>query len=294
MPSPGNNAVQPPLSKLGLDLLELSRWQVVRSLAGPFLAFVAYIGFAITGHWCAAIGALVVQSFVTYGSTSHDLVHGSLGLRRGVNDVLLAVIEGLCLRSGHAYQLAHLHHHARFPHDDDVEARAARHSFGKALLDGVTFQIEIVAWALAHPRARRRWIVAELVFVLAIVAGSIALVPWTIVPTAYVVLMIGGSWIIPLMTSYIPHNPDAPDRLGQTRLFRGPIIRLLAVDHLYHLEHHLYPAVPHQNWPELAARLDPWLDAMGVVPVTLGPTNPRIVRRSLRVPPAGERTTRHR
>jgi beta-carotene hydroxylase len=38
---------------------------------------------------------------------------------------------------------------------------------------------------------------------------------------------------------------------------------------LYHLEHHLYPAVPHHHWPELARRLDPYLDAADIAPVKL-------------------------
>jgi beta-carotene hydroxylase len=40
--------------------------------------------------------------------------------------------------------------------------------------------------------------------------------------------------------------------------------------HLYHLEHHLYPAVPHQRWPQLATRLDPHFDSAGVKPIVLG------------------------
>jgi beta-carotene hydroxylase len=31
----------------------------------------------------------------------------------------------------------------------------------------------------------------------------------------------------------------------------------------------LYPMVPHHHWPALARRLDPYLDAAGVVPVKL-------------------------
>ncbi|RLS36280.1 MAG: hypothetical protein DWH78_08970 [Planctomycetota bacterium] len=42
--------------------------------------------------------------------------------------------------------------------------------------------------------------------------------------------------------------------------------RLLAADHLYHLEHHLYPAVPHHNWRTLAVRLDPFFMRMGMCP----------------------------
>src|SRR5690606_15964641 len=111
-----------------------------------------------SGHWALAVGALVALSFVTYGSTSHDLVHRTLGLGRTANDLLLSIYELVCLRSGHAYQLAHLHHHARFPHADDIEAEAAKMSLVGALLHGVVFQFRIFAWALRQPGGRRGWI----------------------------------------------------------------------------------------------------------------------------------------
>ena len=261
---------QPPkLSELGQDLLKLSRWQIARALAVPFLAFFAYWIFAMFGLWIPAVLSLVVLSFVTYGSTSHDLVHGSLGLNRRWNGFLLSIIEAMSLRSGHAYQLAHLHHHARFPHEDDIEAEAAKMSLLRALWEGVIFQFRIYVWALRNPRGKRGRIVTEGLVVLALVLTAILSLPWTIIPAIYVALMIAGSWIIPLVTSYIPHDATAKDSIRQTRIFRGWFFRILAMDHLYHWEHHLYPAVPHQNWPRLAKRLDPWIAAKGIEPVKI-------------------------
>ncbi len=264
------NIRPPSLSHLGLDLLHVTRWQAARAIGSPFIACAAFWFFAGAGNWVPAVLSLVVLSFVTNGSTSHDLVHRSLGLRPLLNDVLLSLIEVITLRSGHAYQLAHLNHHARFPHHDDVEASAARISLSRALLEGVVFQFRVYDWALRHPRGRRRWIVGEGIAVAAIVLGAIAALRWTIVPGVYVGLVVAGSWLIPLITSYLPHDADAADALHQTRRFRGLVARVLAVDHLYHLEHHLYPAVPHQNWRRLARRLDPWLDAQGVRCIRIG------------------------
>jgi beta-carotene hydroxylase len=163
-----------------------------------------------------------------------------------------------------------LHHHARFPHDDDIEARAASMSLARALFEGLVFQFRIYCWAVGNPRAKRAWVVAEGVVVAAVVAGAVAALPFTTLPALYAALLIAGSWAIPLVTSYVPHVATADDELHRTRLFRGWVVRLVACDHLYHLEHHLYPAVPHQNWPRLARRLDPWLDAAGIQPVRLG------------------------
>jgi len=257
----------PPLNKLGPDLQRIAPWRRFLTLALPFFWCGAYFGLAILGFWPLAILALVALSFVTYGSTSHDLVHCSLGLPRKMNDVLLCVIEGLALRSGHAYQAAHLHHHARYPHEDDVEAQSARGTLLAALEDGIVFQFRIWLWALKNAKGARGWVVGEGLACVFLVALSIGLVSVTPIFLVYVVLMIMGSWIIPLVTSYIPHNPCAENELFQTRVFRGVVASVLTLGHLYHLEHHLYPSVPHHNWPKLARSLDPYLIQAGVTPI---------------------------
>lgn len=263
-----NVNVHPPvLSDLGTDLLQLTKWQVARTISLPFIAFLTYFLLAFYGYWILAFFSLVIMSFVTYGSTSHDLVHRNLGLNRQTNDILLSIIEAISLRSGHAYQLVHLHHHARYPHEDDIEAEASKMSLIRAILEGFVFQFRIYAWALKNPRGRKNWIIAEGIIVFLIILGSIIVLPITFIPGVYVSLMIAGSWIIPLVTSYVPHTPKASDPVHQTRLFRGIVFRLIAFDHLYHLEHHLYPKVPHQNWPLLAQRLDPWFEKVELKPI---------------------------
>jgi beta-carotene hydroxylase len=71
------------------------------------------------------------------------------------------------------------------------------------------------------------------------------------------------------MTSYLPHQPEGAGPLHQTRLFRGKLLAWLSVEHLYHLEHHLYPQVPHHRWPQLAKRLDAYFAAAGLKPIVL-------------------------
>ena len=259
--------VLPPLRELGPDLLRVPPWRLAWSLALPFLWCGAYFALATLGWWPAAVFALVALSFVTYGSTSHDLVHRNLGLPRAVNDVLLCVIELLALRSGHAYQAAHLHHHARYPHEDDVEAIAARRSWAGALAEGVVFQPRIWLWAVRNARQARVWIVGEGVACLALLGLAAAVCPITPAPLIYAVLMMMGGWLLPLATSYVPHDPKASGELFQTRAFRGVVAAALAFQHLYHLEHHLYPSVPHHHWPTLAKRLDTHLARAGVRPV---------------------------
>src|SRR5262249_8479543 len=160
---------------------------------------------------------------------------------------------------GHAYRAAHLHHHARYPHDDDIEATAARKSWLGAVAEGVIFQPRLYFWALRHARRERAWMIGEGVACLVLAAGAAGACAVTPGLLVYAVLMVMGSWVIPLATSRIPHDPTAEGELFQTRVFRGVVASTVALGHLYHLEHHLYPSVPHHNWPRLARRLDPFL-----------------------------------
>ncbi len=260
----------PSLNELGLDLLRISRLQRARTLLIPFACLAAYAFFASMRIWPVAVLTLMYLSFATYGSISHDLVHRTLGLPRRWNEIFLTVIELLAFRSGHAYRLAHLHHHARFPHEDDIEGAAAKMSFPRTLLEGIIFQPHIMFWAAVHHRRSHPIVLFEIAMVLGLLTLCFAAIPLTPIYAVYAVLMIMGSWIIPLVTSYLPHNPAGQTMLSQTRLFRGRVASIIAMEHLYHLEHHLYPRVPHHNWPKLARRLDPYFKSAGIEPIVLG------------------------
>jgi beta-carotene hydroxylase len=266
-PSKHSEIKLPRFAEIADGLTRITHVQLAGSLLLPFLCIALYFVFASFQWWILAVICLIVLSFATYGSVSHDLVHANLGLNRRINNLMLSLIELLTLRSGHAYRLAHLHHHARFPHHDDVEGAAAGMTLLSALREGLTFQPRIWFWALRNAKNDRLAILIEGLGCLAIILLSILILPWTFTLFVYVALMIVGSWSIPLITSYIPHDREGSDELHQTRRFRGKMASLIAAEHLYHLEHHLYPAVPHHHWPELAKRLDPFLDAAGVKPV---------------------------
>ena len=260
----------PALAELGHDITYLTTAQRWYAVARPFLCVGAYAVFASMGWWIPAILAVAAYTFVSYGSTSHDLVHGNLGLPRGVNRMLLSIIELLGLRSGHAYRAAHLRHHRRFPHDDDVEATAAHDTLCGALLAGPMHQLRVWWWAMRTSRRDRTWIVCEGIACIVLLVGAIAMVPVTPIPLVYVVFVVLGSWTFPLLTSYLPHLPNGVDALHQTRRFRGKVAGFIFQQHYYHLEHHLYPKVPYRHWPTLAARLDPYLDQAGITAIHFG------------------------
>jgi beta-carotene hydroxylase len=259
----------PSLDELGRDLLVVPVWRRVFSLVTPFVLVALFFVLAAQGEWIAALACPVLLSFLTYGSISHDLVHRNLRLPRWLNEVLLCLIELLAYRSGHAYRAVHLHHHASFPAADDLEGSAAGMPLWRALLEGVGMQPRLWFFAMRRPGPHRPWAIAEATASTVLLGASIAVIPMTVAPVVYAMLMMAGSWIFPVITATIPHDSSGATELTQTRLFRGRVLSWLAMDHLYHLEHHLYPGVPHHQWPELATRLDPHFQRAGLTPIKL-------------------------
>ena len=261
----------PTLTELGRDLLTVPRCRIAFSLALPFVLVAGYFLLASAGLWPLAVACVVALSFVTFGSVSHDLVHRSLGLPRRGNEAFLTAIELLMLRSGRAYRLSHLNHHARYPHGDDPEGAAAHGTALASLLGGPIYFIRLWVWAFLEHSAHRQRLLTEALAGGVLAIGAVAVAEFTVIPLVYIALAYGGTWVVPFATSFVPHTPRGDGSLGQTRRFRGWAARALAFDHLYHLEHHLYPAVPHHRWRALARRLDPHLDRAGVPAVALGP-----------------------
>ena len=259
----------PTIDVLGRDLLMVPTWRKAITLVTPFVLVALFFILTAQGEWVAALVCPILLSFLTYGSISHDLVHRNLRLPPWLNETLLALIELLAFRSGHAYRAVHLHHHASFPSEDDLEGAASRMSFWRALVEGIGLQPRLWFFAMRRPGPHRPWAIAECVAASFLFAACLAAIPFTFAPVAYALLMIGGSWIFPVITAYIPHNPTGDSELTQTKLFRGRFLSMVALEHLYHLEHHLYPGVPHHNWPKLAARLDPYFERAGLKPIKL-------------------------
>ena len=258
---------RPVLRQLGTELTKTSFLRLMGTLTAPFIYAAAYFYFISIGQIPLAVLAIMALSFVTYGSISHDLVHRNLGLPIWLNDALLFVIELGSLRSGTAYRLAHLHHHRVFPHPDDVEAYRASQSLLSSLLDGLWCQYRMWGWAWRHPQARRGCLVIEGIWFMAFWMIAMIMAPTTYIFLGYAVLVVGGSWFFPLITVYLPHEPRGSHPLSQTRLFRGKLFSIVFFGHLYHLEHHLYPGVPHHHWGTLAKRLDPFFTEVGVHPI---------------------------
>ena len=138
--------------------------------------------------------------------------------------------------------------------DSDMESATARMPWWKAVLSGPWFIIALNrrGYELSKP-AKRRWIRLEILAVLAYVVAVTLAAPnglrW------FLLAMLGGECLTGFFAVWtVHHDCDPEQQLARTQ--RGWWKTSLTYQMFYHMEHHLFPAVPTARLPELAARID--------------------------------------
>lgn len=258
----------PKLEELGADLLITTPRQRRIGLIRPIIGVAAYVLVAYFGLWWLT-PIVVFLIFVAVVTVTHDVVHGSLGLRKRQADWALFLMGAVLLESGHAYRTTHIQHHKLFPSDEDPEGYPAKISLLGAIFYGPVFLYRLWWWAFRRNKGRsvqRTWLITEVSLPFVAVISGVLLLKMTPAVLVYAVLAIVGSWVYPLLTVHLPHKDYGDTPLTQTHTLRGRIIPVLFLELTYHLEHHLYPQVPSHHLAELARRLDPFFKEVGVEP----------------------------
>jgi beta-carotene hydroxylase len=270
----------PAFGEISSLLSPLSSWERLSVVVIPLATILAYFLLAINGLYLGAFLALMYLSFNTYGSCCHDLVHCNFGWSRKTCSRWLSFIELLLMRSGTTYRVTHLNHHQWYPDFyKDPEGRASYYTLFRTLLEGLIFHSKLILWTLKNgSRENKNHVALEVAGIALFLGLGIATFhtyPYLLI---YQILVVMGSWVIPLITSYLVHLPEGEGPIHQTRLYRGKFFRVIAMDHLYHLEHHLYPQIPHCRWKELALILNPHFQTLGLTTLRLGNKSSRDLR----------------
>jgi fatty acid desaturase len=234
------------------DLLPLSSleraWELTLSLPWLIASLAAY-------HLHLPLLAIPCSFFffLTGLRQSHNAQHFALGIPRAAHHAMLFVLSVLMLASMHAVQTTHLHHHRHCLGDDDAEAAHIRLPWWQVILAGPIFPVRLhaAAWKLANPR-KRAWIAAELAGVALVLTAALVLpfhaLRW------HAAAMIAGESMTAFFAVYIVHRACDTHTIARTQ--RGWLKNLVSYSMFYHLEHHLYPAIPTCHLRKLAKRLD--------------------------------------
>jgi fatty acid desaturase len=187
---------------------------------------------------------------------THGVYHRSVGLSGVWNDWYMFLISALLGGSMHAIAVTHLYHHRHPLEPGDVEGEIAHHSFLAALWRSPIYPFRIHSAALKQGNARERaWIIAEL-----LIATLMQFLIWGVIESDALKLASISMWIanalVPMVGIWSVHVGCESHEHWLARTSRWQWMNQVFAHMLFHLEHHLYPAVPARQLHVLAARLD--------------------------------------
>jgi fatty acid desaturase len=185
----------------------------------------------------------------------HNAFHYAVGVSPRAHEWLMFVLSPLMMSAMHAVQWNHLRHHRHCMDDDDVEAFSARMPGWKALLTGPQFPVRLhhAALTLAKPRIRR-WIHAELAAIAAIAVLAFFVLDLAWLRYHVIAMTVGQCFSAFFAVWTVHHDCDRTHFIART--LRNEVKSLVSYNMFYHVEHHLFPAVPTCHLPELSKRLD--------------------------------------
>lgn len=252
------------------DLRSFSRWNLLRELTLP-LPWIALSFFIYsTDMWM--FGPIASFMFFLCGlRLNHEAIHGNLGLSRRGDSVVMTTLSAIMLGSNHADAYCHVRHHKFNMGDGDIEGRCGRMGFWEVLRYGPRFPVDLnlAAWRSGSRYWRKRvvidWLAIFVFVAICLISGQQFLI-------LHLGAMVVAQCLTALFAVWITHQgTENSDLAGRSQ--RG-VFAIAAYLMFYHREHHLFPRVPVNKLPKLAARLDaqipgyaetrkpvvPWLD----------------------------------
>ncbi|MFN0134787.1 MAG: fatty acid desaturase family protein [Phycisphaerae bacterium] len=240
-------------------LTTLSRRETFLELVLPLPWLTISLLFAVTDWWPLALPA----SFVFFNAglrVVHGAYHRTIGLSSAACHAVMFVLSILMLGSMHAVRHNHLVHHRHCHGDDDIEGSCARRSLLGAILYGPVFPLRMHWHALRRGTPHERvWIVVELFANAALITVAFGV---TVFPESahaalryHVCAMLAGQCLAAFFCVWTVHH-DCPSEGAIARTIRDRVGSFMTLAMFYHVEHHLFPAVPTAHLPQLARRID--------------------------------------
>ena len=209
--------------------------------------------FADRALWPLAI-ACSFLFFLTALRLNHEAIHRNLGFGARGHQRVIHGLSLFMLGSNTAISFNHLRHHAYLGRPEDVEGKCGRMSLRQVLLYGPMFPLELhaTAWRRGNARVRRR-LSLDLALNGAMVGAALL---WDVEGLQYhVAMMLLAQCLTAYFAVWITHRGCHGDELV-ARTQRSRLVNFVTYNMFFHLEHHLFPAVPVKRLGRLAERLD--------------------------------------
>ncbi|MEN6669512.1 fatty acid desaturase [Psychrobacter sp. B38] len=243
------------------DLRQLTRGQIAYNLILPY-PFLLLSWWSASQSWYVLACMFSYLFFASAFRQAHDGYHHSLGTGKHTTTVLLLLLSVLLMTSLHSIRATHMEHHRNPLGDSDIEGNLAKLSWWQAMLGGVSYRFAIYRQGLRLSSQRNQriaWLEFGLIALVIMVTLVLILMNvstlslLTQVLLYHLATMMLANASVGIIAVWGVHH-DCEETLARTE--RNPLINLLTFNLLYHVEHHLFPAVPSNHLPELAKRLD--------------------------------------
>ena len=198
--------------------------------------------------------------FLTGLRQVHNGFHNSLGTNKLLTWLSLYINSVLMLVSIHAVKFNHIRHHKYCLSEEDYEGKSAKMTWYGAILYGPVhmFLIHKVTLRLGN-KSYRQNVILELIsislFVFFVFYFNVHFLMY------HIAVMVGGEFLMAFFAVWTVHH-DTEESPEFARTQRSVWKNKITFSMFYHLEHHLFPAVPTIKLPELADRIDRSLPEM--------------------------------
>jgi len=235
------------------DLRKLSPTEMLieNNLTIPW--FVASMSLAYFGYYWVAL-PFTGFFFLTGLRQVHNGFHNSLGTNKFLTWLSLYINSVLLVSSIHAIKFNHIRHHKYCLADEDYEGKSAGMTWYGAILYGPVhmFLIHKVTLQIGNKKYVRN-VLLEL-FSIAMVLSLIFYFKIDFLIYHVVAMIIAECLMAFFAVWTVHHHTEESPLLARTQ--RQGWKNKITFSMFYHLEHHLFPAVPTIKLPELADRID--------------------------------------
>ncbi len=234
-----------------LKKLTFTEMMIENNLPLPWLA--ASLVLAYYGYYLLALPFSGIY-FLTGLRQTHNGFHNCLATGKFLTWLTLYLHSISMMSSIHAVKFNHLRHHKYCLSEEDYEGKSATMSWYSAILYGPVhvFLIHKVTLQQGNSDYRKK-VLLELISI----AVFASVVVWFNIDFLlyHIAMMVFGECLMSFFAVWAVHREthEAPDfARTQRRHWKNKI----TFNMFYHLEHHLFPAVPTIKLPELAKRID--------------------------------------
>ncbi|MBE7174147.1 MAG: fatty acid desaturase [Williamsia sp.] len=210
-------------------------------------------GFAYFGYYLFAL-PFSAFFFLTGLRQVHNGFHHSLGTSKFLTWLSLYLNSILMMASIHAVKFNHIRHHKYCLSDEDYEGKSARMTWYGAILYGPVhmFLIHKLTLQIGNKNYKKN-VLVELtsiaIFTFLAFYFHINFLKY------HIIVMLIGEFLMALFAVWTVHH-DTGENPALARTQRAGWKNKVTFSMFYHLEHHLFPAVPTIKLPELAKRID--------------------------------------